>query len=88
MPNLQNAKKALRQSKKRAVRNKIVKDTYKQAMKTVRKGIEAGESELKEKMRLLQKSLDKASKRGVLKANTAGRKLSRVMKQANRTKKK
>lgn len=87
MPNLQNAKKALRQAQKRAGENKIVRDNYKQMVKHVRKGIEAGEKDLAEKIRLAQKSLGKATKKGVLKANTASRKLSRLMKKANATKK-
>lgn len=83
MPNLQNAKKALRQSKKRAARNLVVKNTYKQALKTLRKAVEAGEKDVTEKVRLAQKALGKATKRGVLKENTASRKLSRMMKRVN-----
>ena len=79
MPNLANAKKALRQSAKRAARNLIVKNEYKKSMKAVRKGIEASEPDLTEKVRVAQKSLDKAAKRGVIKPNTAARKLSRMM---------
>jgi len=79
MPNLANSKKALRQSAKRAARNLIVKNEYKKSMKAVRKGIEASEPDLTEKVRVAQKSLDKAAKRGVIKPNTAARKLSRMM---------
>lgn len=88
MPNLQNAKKALRQSKKRAERNLIVKNAYKQALKTLRKAVEAGEKDVTEKVRLAQKALGKATKRGVLKPNTASRKLSRMMKRVNAVTKK
>ncbi|NCO05327.1 MAG: 30S ribosomal protein S20 [Candidatus Magasanikbacteria bacterium] len=83
MPILNNAKKALRQSKKRAAENKIVKDAYKQALKAVRKALEAGEKDLTEKIQFAQKKLDKAAKKGVLKKNTASRKLSRLMKRVN-----
>ena len=80
MPNKQNAKKALRRSIKRAARNLEVKNTYKMAVKTVKKAVAAGQAEVKEELRLAQKTLDKAAKRGVLKKNTAARKLSRLAK--------
>ena len=88
MPNKQNAKKALRQSEKRAARNLIVKNAYKIAMKTVKKAVVAGQAELKEELRLAQKSLDKAAKRGVHKQNTAARKLSRLTKAVKKAVKK
>ncbi len=84
MPNLKNAKKALKQSKKRAAANLIVK----KAVKTVRKAVVAGEGDLTEKLRLAQKKLDKAVKKGVLKKNTAARKLSRLAKASNKVAKK
>lgn len=80
MPNLANAKKALRQSAKRAARNLIVKTHYKKAVKAVRKAVDAGEKDLTEVLKNAQKALDKAAKRGVLKKNTAARKLSRLNK--------
>lgn len=87
MPNKQNAKKALRQSHKRAVRNATVKNTYKKAVKEVQKGLASGSKDLKEQIRLAQKALDKAAKRGVVKAGNASRKISRLMKKVNIVKK-
>ena len=84
MPNKQNAKKALRQSQKRGIRNTEVKTAYKKAVKEVNKLVATGEKEVKEQMRLAQKFLDKAAKKGVLKKRTAGRKLSRLMKRASK----
>jgi small subunit ribosomal protein S20 len=81
MPNIQSAKKALRQAKKRALLNLKVKNAYKQAVKAVNKGISEGKN-LAEELRLAQKKLDKAAKRGVIKKNTAARKISRLMKKA------
>ena len=80
MPNLKNAKKALRQSEKRAETNLVVKNTYKKAVKLARKAIDAGGKDLNEKLRLAQKKLDKAAKKGVIKKNTASRKFSRLAK--------
>lgn len=78
MPNKQNAKKALRQAKKREARNLVVKKAFKKAVKDTK---EATSDDFKEKVRLAQKALDKAAKKGVIKKNTASRKLSRLMKQ-------
>ena len=80
MPTKASAKKELRKTKKRTIWNKTRKDAYKSAIKDVKKGIESGEKDLTEKMRLTQQALDKAAKRGVIKKNTAARKLSRLTK--------
>lgn len=78
MPIKQNAKKALRQARKRAAENAIVRTSFRSAVKTARKAAEAG-TEAKELLRLAQQKLDKAAKKGVIKKNTAARKLSRLM---------
>jgi len=80
MPIKQNAKKALRQTKKRTAQNLEFKKAYKDAVKAVKKAVVAGEKDLTEKMRLAQKKLDKAAKKGVLKKNAAARHLSRLVK--------
>ena len=87
MPIKQNAKKALRRAKKRAARNLIVRIAYKDAVKAVRKAAAVG-ADAKELIRLAQQKLDKAAKRGVIKKNTAGRKLSRLLKQVQKQVKK
>lgn len=78
MPNKVNAKKALRQSKKRAAENLVVKKAYKVAVKTA---LASTAAEATEKLRLVQQKLAKAAKKGVIKKNTAARKLSRLSKQ-------
>lgn len=87
MPIKQAGKKALRQAKKRAVANLLVKKAYKDAVKAVRKAIVSQSTEAIEKARLAQKKLDKAVKKGVLKKGAASRKLSRLMKKINAVKK-
>jgi small subunit ribosomal protein S20 len=77
MPNTSSAKKALRQTKKRTQLNIEIKDTYKKAIKVANKVIDTGK-DAKEEIRLAQKTLDKAAKKGVIKKNTAARKLSRL----------
>ena len=87
MPNTSSAKKALRQGKKLSQRNLLVKKTYKTAVKDAKKAVDSGEKNITEQIKLAQKTLDKAAKRGVIKKNTASRKLSRLMKKVNSTKK-
>lgn len=77
MPNKPAGRKALRQTKKHAVLNAARKEAFKNAIK---KTLKASGDEAKTLLRLAQKALDKAAKRGVIKKNTAGRKLSRLMK--------
>lgn len=84
MPNIKAAKKALRQAKKKALANQLVRDGYKQAVKAVNKAVVTGK-EVNESLRLAQQKLDKAAKKGVIKKNTAARKLSRMMKRVRAT---
>lgn len=80
MPIKNNAKKALRQDQKRAAANLVVKQAYKKALKAVTKALAAGDKDVSTKVQFAQKKLDKAAKKGVIKKNTAARKLSRLMK--------
>ena len=84
MPITKSAKKALRQSKKRARRNKIVKAEIKTLVKKSRKFITLQEIEkAQELVRAAVKKIDKAAQKGILKKNTAARKKSRLMKKLN-----
>ena len=77
MPNKSAGKKALRQSKKHATENLLRKEAFRGAIKKVLKS-----TTVEEGMKLVvqaQKALDKAAKTGVIKKNTAARKLSRLM---------
>ncbi len=88
MPNIKAAKKAMRQTKKNKAKNEAVKRMFKSAVKAAKKAVATGSADVKEKLRLAQKALDKAAKMNVIKRNTAGRLLSRVMKQAAKVAKK
>jgi len=81
MPNINAAKKHLRQTKKRTERNNETKKAYRDAVKAVKKAVSVGEKDMVEKIKLVQKKLDKAAQKGVIKKNAAARKLSRLMKQ-------
>ena len=86
MPIKNSAKKALRQSKKKALANLQVKRAYKNAIKSVDKGLATGK-DIKADLKLAQKKLDKAAKKGIIKKNTASRKISRLTKKVNKLKK-
>ena len=79
---LQNQlKKAMRQNKKRRQENIRRIDAFRNAVKQIKKLI--AENKKEEAIKLLPmvyKSLDKATKTGVIKKNTASRKKSRLMK--------
>ncbi len=80
MPNKANAKKALRQNKTHAARNLVRKNAFKDAIKSTLKADKKSALEL---ARTAQQALDKAARTGVIKKNTAARKLSRLMKKVN-----
>jgi small subunit ribosomal protein S20 len=81
MPIKKSAKKALRQSKKRRIRNLGKKEGVKDILKEIR-GLVV-EKKIKEAEKLLPqayKVLDKAAKTKLMKKNTAARKKSRITK--------
>jgi len=85
MQNKNNAKKALRQSVKKALRNKKVKTAYKEAVKNVDKAFEAGSKDLIELVKKAQKKLDKATKKNIISKNTAGRKVASLMRKMSKS---
>ena len=81
MPNKQNAKKALRQSIKHAEWNRTRREAFRGAIKKALKAV--SKDEALKLVRDAQQALGKAAKRGVIKKNTAARKLSRLMQKVN-----
>ncbi len=85
MPNIESAKKGLRQAKRRRERNLLKQLAFRDAVKQVQKLAAAGKKE--EAIKLLPqayKALDKAAKTNVLKKNTASRKKSWLAKLVSR----
>jgi small subunit ribosomal protein S20 len=72
MPNLQNAKKALRVSAKK----RILNDRRRRAMKVAVKSVKI--TKTADELSKAYQAIDKAAKRGVIKKNTASRKKSRL----------
>ena len=79
MPNKQAAIKALRQTKKHATRNQMVRTKLQAAVRLARRATTAGAKDTSEKVKAAIKLLDRAVQKGVLKANTAARGKSRLV---------
>lgn len=80
MPITKSAKKALRSSKRKRVYNLRRKNEMHDVIKQYKKLIAAKKTEEATKLiPKLQKVIDKAAKRGVIKKNTAARKKSRLV---------
>lgn len=79
MANTRSAEKRVRQSEKARKRNAAIRSTVRTAVKKVRKALEQNDTAAaSELLRLATRTIDKAHTKGVLKANTARRKISRL----------
>lgn len=84
MPNLTNAKKAVRQADARTKKNRQVKDRIARWLKTITVAITAKKKEEAVKaFSTLTKLLDKAAKEKVIEPNKAARQKSRVQTKIN-----
>lgn len=89
MPNLQNAKKALRQSIVRAERNKKVREGIEYMRRSFRKLLADNKlDEAKKLINNLTQALDKAVGKNLIKKNAAARVKSRAMANLNKLMKK
>ena len=79
MANIKSAKKRILVNEKKAAQNQMIKSAVKTEVKKVRAAIEAGNKEEAAKALLSATSaIDKAESKGVIKKNTASRKISRL----------
>ncbi|MCA9385031.1 30S ribosomal protein S20 [Candidatus Dojkabacteria bacterium] len=79
MANTSSAKKAIRSSAKKNVRNSIIRKKFRVARKEVRDAVAAGnKKEAEKKMPAAFKHIDKAAKKNILHKNTAARYKSRL----------
>jgi small subunit ribosomal protein S20 len=84
MPNIESARKRARQAVKRNARNRAAKSAVSTDRKTVLAAIEAGnKAEAQKRFRDYASELDKAVKKGILKANNADRRKSRIQLKLN-----
>jgi len=73
------AKKAVRSSERKRVFNIRRNNAMREVVKNIKKSLTAGKGdEAKKMLPAAYKAIDKAAKRGVIKANTAARKKSRL----------
>jgi len=79
MPNIKAAKKSIRTSERRRVENDRRRRAMRKIVKEIRSFISAGDAKsAMGKLSEAYKAIDKAAKKGVIKANTASRKKSRL----------
>ncbi|MEK9165615.1 MAG: 30S ribosomal protein S20 [Patescibacteria group bacterium] len=84
MPIKQAAIKHLRQTKKRTERNQKVRKELKEFIRDIRKAVTLNDkTKLQELSSRLQKLIDKAAQKRIIKKNNASRRKSRLMKQIN-----
>ncbi|MEE3078689.1 MAG: 30S ribosomal protein S20 [Bdellovibrionota bacterium] len=85
MANHKSAKKRSRQTEVRNARNTAQRSAVKTAVKNTRPAIAEGNKEVASKLLLTtQKLLDRLSKKGIIKPNTAARRTSRLASQVNK----
>jgi small subunit ribosomal protein S20 len=74
-----SAKKYMRVTDRKTIRNKKVKGVFRNAIKETKENIAAGKvAEAQELLKRAIKALDKAAQKKVIKKNTAARKKSRL----------
>lgn len=84
MANIKSQKKRILTSEKAAARNKAVKSGVKTAVKKVRTAVENGDKQAAgEALLHATSTIDKARAKGVIKKNTASRKVSRLAQAVN-----
>ncbi len=87
MPITKSAKKALRQSKRRRVKNLIHKDKMKDLLKEAKVFVSQKKiEEAKKMLPKIYKAIDKAVKTGIIKKNTASRRKSGIARLLNKQK--
>lgn len=87
MPNMKNAKKAVKVISKKNVNNNDYKASMRTAIKNVEKAVTAKDNDkAKETLKIAIKRIDKAAAKGVSAKNTCARNKSRLTKKVNEMK--
>lgn len=85
MPNIRSAKKRVRVTKRKTLRNKMIKSNLKTVVKAAAISIEQKNENAQEKLRYAVEKLDKAVLKGVIHKNKAANKKSSLQKLFNKT---
>lgn len=84
MPNMKNAKKAVRQNPKKNELNNNFKASMRTAMKNVEKAVEANDkAKATDNLKVAIKRIDKAASKGIVEKNFVARNKSRLTKKVN-----
>lgn len=84
MPNMKNAKKAVRQNPKKNELNNNFKASMRTAMKNVEKAVEANDkTKATDNLKVAIKRIDKAASKGIVQKNFVARNKSRLTKKVN-----
>ena len=84
MPNMKNAKKAVRQNPKKNELNNNFKASMHTAMKNVEKAVSANDKDkATENLKVAIKRIDKAASKGIVQKNFVARNKSRLTKKVN-----
>ena len=85
MPQRAQMEKHVRQTRKRTLRNRTRRRNMKQAIRTVIEAAEAGDADgVKDALPEAQQAIDKAARHGIIHANTADRRKSRLVSRVRR----
>ena len=83
MPIIQSAKKRMRQTKKRTLRNRVRKRRLKKVLKAFDAAVQKGDPDgIAEQLRKASKAVDQARAKGILHPNAVNRRKSRLARQA------
>jgi small subunit ribosomal protein S20 len=84
MPQTNSAKKALRQTNKRTAKNQVIKKDLEYLLRDFKKALDGEDkAKIEEATKKLNKAIDKAAQKRIIKKQAAARKKSRVMKNVN-----
>lgn len=83
MANTKSAKKAVRASERKYARNRPIKSSVRTAVTKARRLLNTHDATSADAVREAMRALDKAAQKGVIHANNAARKKSRLMKRLN-----
>jgi small subunit ribosomal protein S20 len=86
MPNVPSAKKRLRQTLRRNMRNKAIRTRIKTVSKRVLKALEEKDDKVSEYLSIAYKTIDMAASKGVIHKNQAARKKASLTKKFQQSK--
>ena len=83
MPNIRSAKKRVRVTKAKTLRNKMIKSNVKTTLKTAEQAVKEQAENKTEAIRVAIKMVDQAADKGVFHKNKAARKKAQLQKHLN-----